>query len=238
MRNHFFQFKQFKIVQEKSALKVCTDSCLFGAVVADKIEKNKDAFHRILDIGGGTGLLSLMLAQKSYATIDAVEIDKPSFAEMEFNFAASPWSERLTAFCTDIKNYQSNKKYDLIISNPPFFENQLKSNQGHKNTAKHQDGLTLQDLMACIPSLLTDDGYLAILLPFERMDYFKSIANIFGYKTAASYCVQQTPVHSFFRAILFLNKTASEPTEQTLIIKEKTGAYTPAFMNLLHDYYL
>ncbi len=238
MRNNYFQFKQFKIIQEKSALKVCTDSCLLGALLAKKLDEKNILANSILDIGAGTGLLSLMLAQKSKAEIRAVEIDAPSFEEMQFNFRASPWSSRLIAFCTDIKNYRPSKKYDFIICNPPFFENQLRSKHQQKNTAKHQDSLTLQDLMKCITHLLSDDGNFAVLLPFERAAYFKTLANEYGFKIKESYAVQQTPLHPFFRCILILNKTAPQPMEYALIIKEKTGEYTPVFKNLLQDYYL
>ena len=112
-------------------MKVCTDSCLFGAWIADKIEQKIIVPKNILDIGSGTGLLSLMIAQKTNAQIDGVEIDENSYQQSEDNFIESPWNKHLHAFHADIKNWNSGLKYDLIISNPPFYENDLKANKTH-----------------------------------------------------------------------------------------------------------
>ncbi|MEO6813719.1 MAG: methyltransferase [Ginsengibacter sp.] len=121
LSNTYFQFKHFKIDQNKSAMKVCTDSCLFGAWVADKIEKKRITPKTTLDIGSGTGLLSLMLAQKSKANIYAIEIDKNSFEQTKENFISSKWQQQLNVYHSDIKEWKHDLKYDLIISNPPFF---------------------------------------------------------------------------------------------------------------------
>lgn len=238
MRNNYFQFKQFKIIQEKSALKVCTDSCLLGALLAKKLDEKDILANSILDIGAGTGLLSLMLAQKSKAEIRAVEIDAPSFEEMQFNFRASPWSSRLIAFCTDIKNYRPSKKYDFIICNPPFFENSLKSHHAHKNVAKHQDRLTLAELFNCIKLLLNDDGIFALLLPFHRAEYFKSLAEKQTYFLKEEFQIKQTPAHPHFRSILLFSSEKNNPVSQSLIIKNEAGEYNSVFKNLLKDYYL
>ena len=119
MSNNYFQFKQFTIHQDKCAMKVCTDACLFGAFVANEIQDK--TINHILDIGAGTGLLSLMLAQKSNAAIDAVEIDKSTYEQAEENISQSSWKEKITVYNSGIADFYSNYKYDLIISNPPFF---------------------------------------------------------------------------------------------------------------------
>jgi tRNA1Val (adenine37-N6)-methyltransferase len=238
VRNTYFQFKQFKINQEKSSLKVCTDSCLLGALLAKKIEEKEICPNSILDIGAGTGLLSLMLAQKTDALIDAVEIDDYSFEEMNSNFSQSPWHEQLQAFNADIKSFKSEKKYDFIISNPPFFENSLKSQHAQKNIAKHQDGLTLEELLGCIKSLLNEGGIFALLLPFHRAEYFKSIAQEQGYFLKEEFQIKQTPAHSYFRSILLFSIEKMDTKFQSLMIKNENEVYNPIFKNLLEDYYL
>jgi tRNA1Val (adenine37-N6)-methyltransferase len=238
VRNTYFQFKQFKINQEKSSLKVCTDSCLLGALLAKKIEEKEICPNSILDIGAGTGLLSLMLAQKTDALIDAVEIDDYSFEEMNSNFSQSPWHEQLQAFNADIKSFKSEKKYDFIISNPPFFENSLKSQHAQKNIAKHQDGLTLEELLGCIKSLLNESGIFALLLPFHRAEYFKSIAQEQGYFLKEEFQIKQTPAHSYFRSILLFSIEKMDTKFQSLMIKNENEVYNPIFKNLLEDYYL
>src|SRR3954469_11797521 len=126
MANNYFSFKQFIIHQDKCAMKVCTDACLFGAYVADRFQITNSKFH-VLDIGAGTGLLSLMLAQKnSTVQIDAVEIDKAASEQAKENFKHSLWRDRLHIHHQPIQEFGMNT-YNLIISNPPFYENDLKS---------------------------------------------------------------------------------------------------------------
>ena len=235
--NTFFQFKQFRINQEKSGMKVCTDSCLFGAWVADKIERKTIQPERILDIGSGTGLLSLMIAQKTNAKIDAVEIDERSFLQTKENFAESEWSQQLHAFHADIKPWPSSCKYDLIISNPPFFENDLKSATLHKNIAKHHDALTLADLLNSIKELLSEEGKFTVLLPFHRAEYFKKITEENRFYLLEELLVNQTPKHAYFRALLFFGTKKQTHVSKELVIKEG-GNYTSAFNFLLKDYYL
>lgn len=238
MPNNYFQFKQFRIEQEKSSMKVCTDSCLFGAWAADKIEKKIINPKTILDIGAGTGLLSLMLAQKSNAIVNAVEIDKDSFEQTKENFASSPWHQRLQAFHQDIKEWKMNLKYDFIISNPPFYENDLKSNTLNKNVAKHHEKLTLKELIQCIKNNIADNGYFAILLPYHRIAYFTTIAIENDFYLQEKLIVKQTPGHSFFRGILLFGTKKVNEIQGELIIKNKDGNYTDEFQELLKDYYL
>jgi tRNA1Val (adenine37-N6)-methyltransferase len=235
--NNHFQFKQFKIIQDKSSMKVCTDSCLFGAWIADKMERKKLEPKRILDIGSGTGLLSLMLVQKSNAEIDAVEIDENSFLQTKENFSESQWHQRLHTFHADIKNWNSSNKYDLIISNPPFFENDLRSKNKNKNVAKHHDRLTLQELLTAIKNNLSKEGNFAILLPFHRTEYFKKIAAENHFYLIEEVLVKQTPRHSYFRSLLFFGTKKETTVSKQLIIKEE-GNYTERFNFLLKDYYL
>lgn len=219
-------------------MKVCTDSCLFGAWVASKIERKIIAPTDILDIGSGTGLLSLMIAQKSLAEIDAVEIDENSFIQAKDNFAESQWNYRLHAFNSDIKNWVSPKKYDLIICNPPFFENDLRSFDQKKNVSKHHDALTLNNLIRVIKFNLAEDGNFAMLLPFHRIQFFKNLALENNFYLNEEWLVKQTPRHSWFRGILLFKIQPTSFSSEELIIKNNEGNYTEEFNVLLKDYYL
>ncbi len=219
-------------------MKVCTDSCLFGAWVADKIERKIIDPKSILDIGTGTGLLSLMVAQKSIAKIDAIEIDENSFMQAKDNFVKSNWNSRFQVFHADIKNHFTNKKYDLIICNPPFYENDLRSSSKRKNIAKHHDSLTLEDLVQAIKFNLADDGNFTVLLPLHRIEYFKKLAleNNFYFKNEL--LIKQTPRHSCFRGILFFGTQKEVVATNELVIKDIEGNYTEKFIFFLKDYYL
>ncbi|KXK42319.1 MAG: methyltransferase small [Bacteroidetes bacterium OLB11] len=139
--NSYFQFKQFKIQQNKCAQKVTEIACIFGA--ACPIPENT---FSILDIGGGTGLLSLMLAQRSKAKIDCIEIDSETSFQLQDNIQNSIFKNRITPLFHDVNSYSFDKKYDLIICNPPFFSNSLKSKSAQKNKAWHDDTLSLSQL--------------------------------------------------------------------------------------------
>lgn len=219
-------------------MKVCTDSCLFGAWIADKFERKTINPKIILDIGAGTGLLSLMIAQKSNAQIDAVEIDANSYQQTVENFLESLWGNRLQIYHEDIKNWKSKIKYDLIISNPPFFENDLKANGQNKNLAKHNDGLTFAELLFAIKDNLAINGNFAILLPFHRIEYLKILAVENGFYLQEELLVKQTPKHSYFRGMLFFGLKSTSNISNELTIKDETGNYTDGFNLLLKDYYL
>lgn len=219
-------------------MKVCTDSCLFGAWVADKIGKKIINPKTILDIGAGTGLLSLMLSQKSNAIVNAIEIDKNSFEEAKANCASSPWHQRMQVFHQDIKEWKANRKYDFIISNPPFYENDLKSNRLNKNVAKHHDKLTLKELIQCIKNNIAGIGNFTTLLPYHRIAYFKTVATENGFYLQEKLIVKQTPGHSFFRGILLFGTQETTEIQSELIIKNEEGNYTDEFKELLKDYYL
>lgn len=219
-------------------MKVCTDSCLFGAWVSDKFERKTITAKNILDIGTGTGLLSLMIAQKNVAETDAVEIDENSFMQAKENFAKSPWNQKLHAINADIKDWAPGKKYDLIISNPPFFENDLRSADQKKNIAKHHHTLTLNNLTRVVKSSLAHNGNFAILLPFHRVQFFKNLALENNFKLNDELLIKQTPHHSFFRGMLFFGDQITSLNSKQLIIKNDEGNYTKEFNALLKDYYL
>jgi tRNA1Val (adenine37-N6)-methyltransferase len=218
-------------------MKVCTDACLFGAILADKIYRENNV-SKLLDIGTGSGLLSLQIAQKNSSSIDAVEIDKNSFEQAQQNFNNSPWSERVSIFNTDILDFVSNKKYDCIISNPPFYEGDLKSDNSKKNAAKHDSALKLEQLLKVIELHLSPTGYFAVLLPHQRVDYFIALAAEFKYKVQEQWMIRPTDAHPFFRGILFFSIATNEVITKQISIKDSTGNYTAEFVDLLKDYYL
>lgn len=235
MANKYFQFKQFTIHQDKCAMKVCTDACLFGAIVAS----DEDKYESVLDIGAGTGLLSLMFAQKKPdAFIHAIEIDAAAAEQADKNFSASVWKNRLAIFNHDVNKFEFGKKYDLIISNPPFFEDDLLSDFENKNAAKHNSTLSLKQLLDLLTNALYETGKLAVLLPQRRIDYFESEANKCGLHLHRKILVRQTPSHDIFRGIMFFKKQTATPHITEMSIKRTDGNYTAEFIGLLKDYYL
>lgn len=238
MPNQYFQFKKFKVQQDKCSMKVCTDSCLFGAWIAAEIEQKKINAETILDIGTGTGLLSLMLAQKTNEGIDAVEIDKNAFEQATNNVTASPWHERIKVFHSNIKNWKAPMKYDLIISNPPFYENDLLPADEGKNISKHSAALSLEELIVITKNLLNENGTLAVLLPWHRTKSFENIALKYSLFIKEKMKVKQTTSHNYFRTMLIFKKTKSETIETELTIKNSENKYSDEFKSLLKDYYL
>jgi tRNA1Val (adenine37-N6)-methyltransferase len=216
-------------------MKVCTDACLFGSLSPALPEKEL----RILDIGTGTGLLALMYAQQyPNATIDAVEIDEAAARQAAENFAASPWADRLKVYNTPIQQLNPSTGYDIIISNPPFFDNDLKSTNAKRNLALHSEALSLEELLASIDRLLNADGCFGLLLPFHRTAYFEELALVKHFYLSRKILVKQTHAHGYFRSILFFGRTKAEMVEKEITIKDADGQYSSDFKTLLKDYYL
>jgi tRNA1Val (adenine37-N6)-methyltransferase len=236
MPNNFFEFKQFIIYQDQCAMKVCTDSCLLGAYAANKLQQQP--MINILDIGAGTGLLSLMLAQKTQCRIDAVEIDDAAYKQAVQNANASPYKNAITIYNSDVKDFTPAQHYDVMISNPPFFENDLMADDVEKNTAKHSTTLTLQTLLQYAAAWLTTNGIFAVLIPYHRTIYFENLATQNGLHLSQKLLVKQTPAHDYFRTILLLSKKTATASTEYITIKETDGNYSKTFADLLKDYYL
>jgi tRNA1Val (adenine37-N6)-methyltransferase len=236
--NKYFQFKKFTVQQENSDMKVCTDSCLFGAWVANKIQQKIIQPKTILDIGTGTGLLSLMLAQKSSADIDAVDIDEASCDEAGKNFDASPWSQRLQVFHSDIKKWAAPHPYNLIICNPPFYENDLLPKNSEKTISRHSTALLLEELLMKVKKLLSKKGYFAVLVPYQRSEWFLNIAKEHSLYVDKQMQVRQSTKHHYFRSMLILQLEQRDITKNELSIKDNGNEYTKEFIDLLKDYYL
>jgi tRNA1Val (adenine37-N6)-methyltransferase len=237
--NTYFQFKQFTVHQERGSLKVCTDACLFGAWVADKLKAGLPPAAQILDIGTGTGLLSLMLAQELTAAVDAIEIDTDAYTQATDNFCTSPWPEKLTVHHIDARQFEPGHQYDLVIANPPFYENDLRSVDEQKNKAKHETTLDLLTLTGLSARWLKPGGYFALLLPAHREKKALEACAVSGMHPRNIIKVRQTERHSPFRVMMIFS-TGSEKPEvdvEEITIKE-TNVYTPAFVSLLKPFYL
>lgn len=232
-RNNWFEFKQFRIEQHKSAMKVGTDGVLLGAWAP----VNED--RRILDIGTGTGLIALMLAQRSDAIIDAVEIDEQASEEARFNFEQSPWSDRLKVYNSDFQVFANLpcEPYDLIISNPPFFINSLKTKDEALSVARHNDLLSFDQLIIGAGKLLSNTGRLCIIIPFTSSVDFRESARLAGF-----YLRQQTQVipklgRSPKRILLEFTIEPGYPAENELVILDENGNSTEAYKTLTSPYY-
>lgn len=215
-------------------MKVCTDACIFGAYIDVSPAKN------VLDIGTGTGLLSLMMAQRSNAPIFSIEIDNSAFHQAVENIASSPWHSQIEVVHADVSHWfpDSSTKFDLIVSNPPFFQDYLKSPGVGNNKAKHNDTLSLQDLVQTVGRLLAPEGIFYVLLPPFELELFKNIAQNEGLHLHQKLDIHHNAEKPVFRQIgIFSFQKPAELKSETLYIYEN-GEYSPAFKQLLGAYYL
>jgi tRNA1Val (adenine37-N6)-methyltransferase len=215
-------------------MKVCTDSCVFGAYISIDKEVNK-----ILDIGTGTGLLTLMLAQKSsHVQMDAVEMEPAAAAQAKVNIKESLWRDRITIYEQRIQEFYPSYQYDLIVSNPPFFSNSLESPDKNINTAHHGGSLPLDELLESVMRLLKKEGKLWLLLPPYESNVFIKKAERFNLYLSEKINVRDKADSEIIRTIMLFSFTKESYTEDNFIIKDKVGKYTEQFVNLLKDYYL
>jgi len=235
MPNPYFQFKQFLIVQDQCTMKVCTDACILGAWFAEKIP----LCSHMLDLGSGTGLLMLMMAQKNEADIHGIELDLDSFKQLKENIFQSKWKERLKAFPGDARNYPFPVKYDFIISNPPFFKDEHLAMSSRENVAKHSLELDFEELLPIIDTNLKPNGSFGVLLPAFRAAYFESVAIQFNFFPTEKLHIRQTPRHDYFRTvILFRRGRESFVPESELAIQTSEAKNTLEFEEMMKDYYL
>lgn len=241
MANPFFQFKQFTVHHDRCAMKVTTDSCFFGAWAANEIQNTKPERQRIetvLDIGTGSGLLSLMMAQKNEVTFDAVEIEAEASEQARQNIQASPWESRIRIYTEDICSFKPGKKYDCIISNPPFYEKELSSSKPGKNVAHHSKQLTLSTLLVLIEKHLAEDGIFFLLLPAKRMQEINKLLAKNELFVSKSILLQQSVTHAPFRFLVMGSRKRVEVSQTTISVRNEKQEYTSEFINLLKDYYL
>lgn len=234
MPKNSFTFKQFTINQDRCAMKVCTDACILGA--STEVEN----VNNILDIGTGTGLLSLMLAQRTNAQIDAVEIDEDAYQQAVMNVQVSEFAEKIEVHHRRIQDFTSTETYDLIISNPPFYQQSLKSTDTKANKALHAVELSFDELIDSVLRLLSIDGKFVVLLPPFEIEKLIRIAQKKGLYLSKKMSIRHDESKPIFRVIAtFLTQKTHNLEEKTLIIHKEDGkTYSNEFRDLLKDYYL
>ncbi|MCX6257356.1 MAG: methyltransferase [Bacteroidia bacterium] len=234
MPNNYFRFKQFSINQDKCAMKVGTDGILLGAWT------NCEGAARILDVGTGTGLLALMIAQKCNAFIDAVEIDPVACVQATDNVALSPWKERIKIIHSSFQNYSTESvKYDLIVTNPPYFTGSLKAPDLARTAARHNDTLSPGDILQGSSIMLSEGGKLALILPYEEGSVFIAMAVSFGLFCLRKTNVISVPGKPVKRLLLEFSGKKTVYAEDDLVISPGTRhKYTEKYKNLTGSYYL
>lgn len=223
-----------------NAMKVSTDACIQGAWTAEFIRNQGKEGIEILDIGTGTGLLSLMLVQELVQiAIDGIDTEKAAVMEAGINFANSPWKQQLHAKHASLQNYQPGKLYDYIICNPPFFHKQLQATGASRNTARHDILLSKSDLAYYASQLLKTSGYLSVLFPCSEWEGWLATANAEGLNLYSQLLVFPRSNKPANRIIGIFSKTSGNNTlSNDLVIRENDNQYTAAFIQLMQPYYL
>ena len=234
-----FKFKEFSIHQDKTAMKIGTDAVLLGAWVF--LENEIDS---ILDVGSGTGIIALMLAQRSFAlTIDAVEIDNDAYEQTVTNFENSNWGDRLYCYHSSFQNFadeiaEEDETYDLIISNPPFYTDEFESINDARNKARFTTSLSFNELLKGVSKILSKKGKFAVIIPFKEEQGFVKLAkenNLFLNRVCH---VKGNPSSAFKRSLLEFSFEEKKLNKENLTIEIKRHQYTDEYINLTKDFYL
>jgi tRNA1Val (adenine37-N6)-methyltransferase len=231
-----FQFKKFTVHQEKSAMKIGTDAVILGAWTP--IEHP----FSILDIGAGTGIIALILAQRSGAQqIDALEIDDDAYEECVENFENSPWNDSLFCYHAAFDEFieeMEDEQYDLIVSNPPFYTEDYFSSNEKRDTARFTEALPFTELLEGASLLLSEEGTFSVIIPYKSEEKFIEIAHshkLFPYKITR---VKGTETSEIKRSLIAFTKEKKELKEDELIIEISRHQYTPEYISLTKDFYL
>lgn len=232
-----FKFKQFSVQHDKCAMKIGTDGVLLGAWCP--IDNNP---FSVLDIGAGTGILSLMLAQRSNAEqIDSLEIDEEAYEQCVENYENSPWRDRLFCFHAGLDEFveEPEDEYDIIVSNPPFYSEKYKSDNSQRDLARFQDALPFEDLIEAADLLLSENGIFAVIIPYKEEERFIDLCaevELFPVKVTRVKGSHTTPI---VRSLLaFKRYELSVLTADELVIEISRHEYTDDYINLTKDFYL
>jgi tRNA1Val (adenine37-N6)-methyltransferase len=233
MTNNYFSFKQFTIYQDKSAFKVGTDGVLLGACA------DIAGVRSILDIGSGTGLISIMLAQRCSAEITAIEPDHESFIQTCENVSRCDWHNRIKVENSDLQNFDLKHKFDLIVTNPPFFSDSLKSPDPRKSVARHNDSLTTDEILKGVVKFMNDNGRLQLILPYVEGNVFIADAHKYGLYCNNILKIRPLPTSEIRRLILTFSRLQKKPAESFLTIERgRRHEFTEEYINLTKDFYL
>jgi len=217
-------------------MKIGTDGVLLGAWTP--IENNP---FSILDIGTGTGIIALMLAQRSSAEqIDALEIDEEAYEQATDNFENSPWNDRLFCFHAGLDEFveEPEDEYDLIVSNPPFYSEDYKSNDDQRDLARFQDAMPFEDLIEAAALLLSENGIFSVIIPFKEEENFIAIAKEYDLHPLKITHVKGTPTSEIKRSLLALTRNETSALTNELVIETARHIYTPEYIALTQDFYL
>ena len=232
-----FQFKQFSIEQDRCAMKIGTDGVLLGAWAP--VHHNP---FSILDIGAGTGVIALMLAQRSNAQqIDALEIDEDAYEQATDNFENSPWSDRLFCFHAGLDEFveEPEDEYDVIVSNPPFYTEDYKTDNDQRDLARFADAMPFEDLIVAADLLLSENGIFAAIIPFKEEENFLAIAKQYELYPIKITRVKGTPTTEIKRSLLAFSRTEKvDFLIDELVIETERHIYTPEYIELTKDFYL
>ena len=237
-----FRFKKFSVVNERSAMKVNTDGVLLGAAMTLRPDD-----RNLLDIGTGTGTIALMAAQRlseicsNLAHIDAIDIDEPSASEAAANFKNSPWSECLVAQNLSLDEFESDlsTKYDVVFSNPPYFEDSLTAPDARKSTARHtSDGLSYRDIFDFTVKHLTDCGRVSLVLPSDQEHSVTRYARMSGLHLFRILRIRTVPRKVPARMIVEFSRQRVEDVDDTILTIQNEGQYTDQYLSLMKDFYL
>ncbi|RZJ55673.1 MAG: methyltransferase domain-containing protein [Flavobacterium sp.] len=232
-----FTFKQFSINQDKTAMKVGTDGVLLGSWAP----VNHNPFS-VLDIGAGTGIIALMLAQRSGAEqIDALEIDEDAYEQAVENFENSPWGDRLFCFHAGLDEFieEPEDEYDLIVSNPPFYAEDYKTENEQRDLARFQDAMPFEELVEAADLLLSENGIFALILPYKEEENFIALAKESELYPIKITHVKGTSSSPIKRSLLAFSRNETSKIEiDELIIEIERHNYTPEYIELTKDFYL